>query len=82
MQVPVIEAPARVRIDAPSGATVFIDGQLFTSLGEYVELPPGSHTVMFTVSEYTVSRSIQVEPRQEYVVSLSLDVNVQQREAQ
>ena len=66
---------AHLRIDAPRGATVYLDGIQITSL-EHVRVAPGEHTVLYRVGDYTVSRRFTAVQKKDYEISLFLDIMI------
>ncbi|WP_455382351.1 hypothetical protein [Salinispira pacifica] len=66
---------AHLRIDAPRGATVFLDGTQVTSLDD-LRVPPGEHTVLYKIGDYTVSRRFNALQKKDYEISLFLDIMV------
>jgi hypothetical protein len=71
-----VRPQSRLRIEAPQGSEVFLDGTRLEDPRGEVTVEPGQHTVLFRVGDYTVSRSITVEPKRDYNISLSLDILV------
>jgi len=66
---------AHVRIDAPRGATVFLDGTQISSL-DHVRVSPGEHTVLYRIGDYTVSRRFNAVQKKDYEISLFLDIMI------
>lgn len=66
---------AHVRIDAPRGAAVFLDGTQITSL-DHVRVSPGEHTVLYRIGDYTVSRRFNAVQKKDYEISLFLDIMI------
>ena len=65
-----------LRIDAPELAELFVNGDRIGEGQSSLTLPPGEHTLLFRLGEYSVSRKVVVEPKQDYEISLSLDILV------
>lgn len=78
LSVPLVRPKAVVRLDAPRGAEVFVDGQ---KVGEsVVELPEGEHTALVRIGDYSVSRRFTVTRKKSYIISVSLDIIVNEIE--
>lgn len=69
---------AQVRLDAPEGAEVFVDGQKVT--GRSIELPEGEHVALVRIGDYSVSRRFAVTRKKSYIISVSLDIIVNEVE--
>lgn len=67
-----------VRIEAPSGAELFINGESVAYEEQEFTLPPGEHTVLFRVGNYSISRRLTVEPKKNYEISLGLDILIEE----
>ncbi len=70
------EPRAEVRFDVPSIAEVFWDGERVPNEG--LSVPPGVHTVLIRVGDYSVSRQIAVEGDGTYRIGLDLDILMNQ----
>ncbi|TVQ39317.1 MAG: hypothetical protein EA384_06705 [Spirochaetaceae bacterium] len=67
-----------VRFTAPAGAELFVNGELVAYEEQEFTLPPGEHSILFRVGNYSVSRRLVVEPRKNYQVSLGLDISIEE----
>ncbi len=63
-----------VRVEAPEVAELFVDGERIGEGRGSLTLPPGEHTLLFRMGDYTVSRKLVIEPKQDYEISLTLDI--------
>ncbi|NBC29319.1 MAG: hypothetical protein GVY29_04930 [Spirochaetes bacterium] len=63
-----------IRIDAPETAELFVDGERIGEGTRSFTLPAGEHTVLFRIGDYSVSQKLTIEPKQDYEISLSLDI--------
>ncbi|MFW5786059.1 MAG: hypothetical protein ACOCYC_02335 [bacterium] len=63
-----------IEVEAPDAAELFVDGERIGEGSGTLTLPPGEHTVVFRVGDYTVSRKLTIEPKQDYEISLTLDI--------
>ncbi|MDR2587975.1 MAG: PEGA domain-containing protein [Spirochaetales bacterium] len=63
-----------VRINVPSGSSVFLDGLAVLAGGAALPVQAGEHTVSVKVGDYQISKRFSVEPGKNYSVSISLDV--------
>ncbi|GEM_PF-1937722 len=68
------EETSTIFVDAPLGVEMFLNGERVERLDQELTVTPGTYTVLFRFGEYTISRSLTVEPQQDYKVSLSLDI--------
>jgi hypothetical protein len=67
-----------LRVDAPEPAELFVNGERVGEGRRSLSLPPGEHTLLFRLGDYSVSRKIVIEPKQDYEISLSLDILVRE----
>jgi hypothetical protein len=63
-----------IRVDAPAVAELFVDGERIGEGTNTLSLPAGEHTVLFRIGDYSVSQKLTIEPKQDYEISLSLDI--------
>jgi hypothetical protein len=74
-----LERPkATVRLDAPRGAAVFVDGSRISD--GVVELSEGEHVALVRIGDYSVSRRFTVTRKKRYIISVSLDIIVNELE--
>jgi len=66
------EPVSTVKIDAPEGTQLFVDGARVEK--SPLQLPPGEHTLLFKLGDYTISRRLTVEAKKNYKISLSLNI--------
>jgi hypothetical protein len=67
-----------IRIDAPETAELFVDGERIGERTSSITLPTGEHTVLFRIGDYSVSQKMTIEPKQDYEISLSLDILIRE----
>ncbi len=66
-------------IEAPREAQVFIDGTLYGGIqGRVEEIPPGSHTVLFKIGDYSISKKIEIKEGKNYNISLFFDIFIKE----
>ena len=66
-------------VDVPEVASVFLDGKKISNGGEPFDLPPGSHSILIRLGDYSLSRAFEVLPGGNYTISLALDILVEER---
>ncbi len=76
--ITVEEETSTVSIDAPLGVEMFVNGERVDPLDRELKLVPGDYTVLFRFGEYTISRSLKIEAKRDYKVSLSLDILIEE----
>ncbi len=69
---------ATVNYTAPRGSTVYVNGRVLDSVAGDFTVPPGEHTIVVVIGDYTVTRRIQVEEQRTYSVSVTLDIDVEE----
>ena len=72
------EPESIIRFEAPAGAELFVNGESVAHEEQEFTLPPGEHTVLFRVGNYTVSRRLVVEPKKNYAISLDLGILIEE----
>lgn len=78
VEVPLLLALATVNYTAPRGARVYVDGTaLSTSSGDFTA-PPGDHTIVVVVQDFTVTRRFSVEEGREYSLSILMDIAIEE----
>lgn len=78
LNVPLLPALATVNYTAPRGSRVYIDGRaLEGEIGDFTA-PPGEHTIVVVVGDYTVTRRFSVEEGREYNLSVDMDVAIEE----
>jgi hypothetical protein len=65
---------AKIRMNAPLGTRIFIDGKPAPLGSEEMILEPGEHTFSFRLGDYQVSKKFYLEQGKSYGVSLYLDI--------
>jgi len=78
VEVPLELSLATVSYTAPRGSTVYVNGRVLdASTGDFT-VPPGEHTIVVVVGDYTVTRRMRVEEERSYSVSVILDIAVEE----
>jgi hypothetical protein len=78
LAVPLVLALATVSYTAPRGSRVYVDGRaLDAEIGDFTA-PPGEHTIVVVVGDYTVTRRFSVEEGREYNLSVTMDVAIEE----
>ncbi|MFW5684427.1 MAG: PEGA domain-containing protein [Spirochaetota bacterium] len=78
LELPLELALATVNYSAPRGASVYVNGQAMeTATGDFT-VPPGEHTIVVLVGDYTVTRRFTVAEQQTYSISVILDIVVEE----
>ncbi len=68
-----------VRIEAPEGAAIYLDGQRYLpATHRTVEVVPGEHSVLIQLGDYAISRRFTVESGKDYTIELILDIIVEE----
>ena len=77
LELPLEELTSTVRIDAPEGAEVFLDGKRVTAVpaGQY-PIEPGEHTLRIRIGDYSHSRKFTVEAGKHYHLGVVFDIIV------
>lgn len=76
--LPLLPALATVSYTTPRGSRVYIDGRaLDAAIGDFTA-PPGEHTIVVVVGDYTVTRRFSVEEGREYILSVTMDVAIEE----
>lgn len=78
LSVPLLRALAGVTYTAPRGARVYVDGAaLAAETGDFTA-PPGEHTIVVVVGDYTVTKRFSVEEGREYRIAVTMDIAVEE----
>ena len=82
LDVTMVEAKALVRLEAPSGTGIFIDGKEISdwSTGKSIVLENGEYSVQFVVGDYKITRIIELNKPGSYIVSLFMEIQVKEKE--
>ncbi len=78
VDVPLRLALATVQYIVPRDASVYVNGRLREGSSGDFTVPPGEHTIVVVMGEYTVTRRFRVEERQRYSVSVTLDIVIEE----
>ncbi len=78
VDVPLRLALATVHYSVPRNASVYVNGQLREGSSGDFTVPPGEHTIVVVMGDYTVTRRFRVEERQTYSVSVTLDIVIEE----
>jgi hypothetical protein len=62
--------------EAPEQALIFLDGRALEGTRGPVPVEPGLHGVRFQLSDYSVTRNIQVQKGKTYRIAVTVDVDV------
>lgn len=69
---------ARISYTAPRGSVVYINGrELDAARGDFT-VPPGEHTIVLVLGDFTVTRRFTVVEDRDYSISVALDVTVKE----
>ncbi len=63
-----------LRINAPTGSRVFLDGRSVEPGGKDMTVEPGEHTLSMKIGDYQTNKKFLVEPGKSYGISLFLDI--------
>ncbi len=78
VSLPLLPALATITYTAPRGARVYVDGStLAASSGDFTA-PPGEHTIVVVVGDYTVTRRFSVLEGRTYNLSITMDIVVEE----
>ena len=78
LRVPLLPALATVSYTAPRGSRVYVDGHALEAETGVFTAPPGEHTIVVVVGDYTVTRRFSVEEGREYNLSVTMDVAIEE----
>jgi hypothetical protein len=66
-------------IEAPREASIFINGTLYDGIhGRIEEITPGSHTILFKIGDYSISKKIEIKEGKNYNISLFFDIFIEE----
>jgi hypothetical protein len=75
LEIPLEELTASLKIDAPQGAEIFLDGKRLTaSPGSELPVEPGSHLVRVKIGDYSHSKKFTIEPGRHYHLGVIFDI--------
>jgi len=66
--------------EGPQNSQIFLNNSPISRVKEPMTVEPGMHEVKFTVGDYTVIRSLNVQRGKTYRVSLAVDLTVQEED--
>jgi len=66
--------------EGPQNAQIYLNNNLIPRGRESVTVEPGQHEVKFLVSDYTITRTLNVQRGKTYRVSLAVDLAVQEED--
>ncbi|MFQ3620794.1 MAG: hypothetical protein SNJ78_07600 [Spirochaetales bacterium] len=69
-----IKKEAALRINAPAGTSIYIDGNLMTYKSPEITIEAGEHTFTFRLGDYQISKRFYLEQGKSYSISLYLDI--------
>ncbi len=78
VQLPLNVAMATVTYSAPRGATVFVNGEQVAGASGDFTVPPGDHTIVVVVGDYTVTRRFSVGEKRTYSIAVTMDIAVEE----
>lgn len=79
VEIDLSESSGSVAIEAPRGAVVYVDGRKLDLPREgSLTLPPGEHTIRYTVGDYTSARTFTVAEGKRYTVYLEMTIGVKE----
>jgi len=79
IEVDIEPLTGRITIEAPSIATVYIDGTRYSAKDlTDIELQPGEHTVRFKIGDYSSTRTFTVTRGKNYAIYLELAIAVKE----
>lgn len=78
VDLPLDLALATVNYTAPRGASVYVNGTALDDTTGDFTVPPGEHTIVVVLGDYTVTRRIRVEEQRTYSVSVTMDIEVEE----
>jgi hypothetical protein len=78
LDLPLELSLATVNYTAPRGSTVYVNGRVLDSATGDFTVPPGEHTIVVVIGDYTVTRRIEVQEKRTYSVSVTLDIDVEE----
>ena len=71
-------ALAEVAYTAPREATVYLNGRALDASSGVFTAPPGEHTIVVVVGDYTITRRFTVSGERSYRISVSMDLTVEE----
>ena len=78
VSLPLNLALASVNYSAPRGSTVYVNGALLESASGDFTVPPGEHTIVVVLGDYSITRRFSVEERRVYSISVTMDISVEE----
>jgi len=66
--------------EAPQNAQIYLDNNPIPRNRDPVTIDPGQHEVKFQVSDYTITRTLNIQRGKTYRVSLAVDLTIQEEE--
>ncbi|MBN1834515.1 MAG: hypothetical protein JW820_01630 [Spirochaetales bacterium] len=75
LEVTLEELLSTLRVDAPQGADVFLDGERMADAGEH-PVEPGPHMVRIRIGDYSHSKKFTIEPGRHYHLAVIFDIIV------
>jgi len=66
--------------EAPQNAQIYLNNNLIPRGRESVTVEPGQHEVKFIVSDYTITRTLNIQRGKTYRVSLAVDLTIQEED--
>ena len=78
LELPLELAVATVSYSAPRGSTVYVDGEILAGATGDFTVPPGEHTIVVVLGDYTVTRRFTVAEQQTYSMSVVMDIVIEE----
>jgi len=78
VDLPLDLALATVAYTTPRGSTVYVNGNpLDAAVGDFT-VPPGEHTIVVVLGDYSVTRTFRVEEEGSYAISLTMNIVIEE----
>jgi hypothetical protein len=78
VELPLELSLATVSYTAPRGSNVYINGRALDAASGDFTVPPGEHTIVVLLGDYSVTRSFTAVEQQEYSISVTMDIVVEE----
>lgn len=78
LDLPLTLALATVNYTAPRGSSVYVDGRALDGARGDFTVPPGEHTIVVVLGDYTVTRRFVAEEQRTYTISVTMGIVVEE----
>ncbi|MFP4113309.1 MAG: hypothetical protein ACOC2Y_02585 [Spirochaetota bacterium] len=78
IRLPLDLALATVSYSAPRGSSVYVNGRALDGHSGDFTVPPGEHTIVVVLGDYSVTRRFSAEEQQTYTISVTMDILVEE----